>query len=306
MSQISLIPWAKNKSLVIFFGLWLLTGLKAAIAQERGLPSFQSSVGKSETLKINLQGNRLRIEANQIGWHELLTTLKEKTHIAFYGIIPLKSAVTVTIPDLPVTEALQQLFSHRFDFVLQFSGQNTHNTAAPKAVWLLGNAIENVAQAGQLNIKKTNDKPNSGLNPYKTAVYEVLAAEGRENETIQELMDKARSNDNPEVRLQALASLSGQEQPDEIATKLVLETALEDKDSRVREYAVQALASQDGREANEYLREALNDPDADVRMRAVESVGLEGQGIELLHEALSNADELIQTIAEERLKQVKQ
>jgi HEAT repeat protein len=137
-------------------------------------------------------------------------------------------------------------------------------------------------------------------------VNKMPVAESSENETIQELMDKARNNDNPEVRLQALASLSGQEQPDKTATKLVLETALEDKDSRVREYAVQALASQDGREANEYLREALNDPDAGVRMRAVESVGLEGQGIALLQEALSNPDELVQTIAEERLKQVKQ
>lgn len=296
LSQILAIPWAGKKSLILFLGLWLLTGVKAEVAHEHGLTSSQLSINKSEHLKINLQGNRLSIEAKQASWQELLAKLKEQTHISIQSARPMTSIVTVSIPSLPVTEALQQLFNHRFDFVFLFSEQNTHQTAVPKAVWLFGNAIENVAQVGRVDGKKTHDKPN----PDKTAVND-------ENETVQELIDKARNEENPELRIQALASLSGrQEQADKSAEKLALEAALDDKEASVRQYAVQALASQGGQAATEYLREALDDPDAGVRMQAVESVAPEGQGIALLQEALSNPDELVQTMAEERLKQVNQ
>ena len=293
----------KNYCLTLCFSL-LLSGVTAVFARQAEVTSLPASAAKGN-IQINLQTNRLSIEAKQVSWQELLAKLEEKTSIDILGVIPTDSTVTVSIPSLPVTEALQRLFSHRFDFVLLYPEPNTRQSAItkaiPKTVWLFGNAMANATQSDK-HVSKANGKPISGLKPDKPPVSNEPAGGNSKHETIQELIDKARKDENPEARLQALASLSGQEQPDKTAAKLALETALEDKDSRVREYALQALAQQDGQEATEYLREALNDPDPGVRMRAIESVGLEGQGLALLHEALSNPDELVKTIAEERFK----
>lgn len=296
-------PWAKNKSTVFFFGLWLLTGHETVIAQLATTQSLASSVN-SEILNIHLKGNRLSIEAKQVPWQQLLTKLEEKTQISIQSAKPIESTVTVSIHSLPVNEALQQLFNHRFDSVFLFSEQKAPNSTMPKTVWLLGNPI-NVAKASSHSVKQTNDMAKPAPKPDKAAAENASILNSNEHETVQELVDKARNEENPELRIQALASLSGrQEQADKSAEKLALETALDDKEASVRQYAVQALASQGGQSATEHLREALDDPDAGVRMQAVESVALEGQGIALLQDALSNPDELVQTIAEERLKQV--
>jgi hypothetical protein len=284
-------PWTKNNNYLVIIGLGLLTGINSVIGKEQGLSPSRVSVIKNKYLTINRQGNRLNIEASQVTWQELLTRLKEKADINIQSAIPLQSMVTVSIPSQPVTEALQQLFNHRFDFVFLFSDQNPKFSAVPKTVWLLGNENE---QAASLGIKTIPAKLTPDPNLYET--------EG--TKSVQKLVDQARNEGNPELRLQALASLSGQGQLDKNAAKLALEAALDDKDASVRGYAVQALASQDGQAATEYLRAALDDPDAGVRIKAVESAALEGQGIDLLQDALTNPDELIQTIAEERLKQV--
>jgi hypothetical protein len=302
-------PMAKNNCLVFFFGLWLLTGYKTAIAQEE-LVQLLKPLVKSEALRVNLQENRLSIEAKQVPWQQLLTMLEEKTQVSIQSARPIESTVTVSIPALPITEALQQftealqqLFNHRFDSVFLLSEQKAPNSVAPKSVWLLGNAI-NVAKASSHSVEKTSDMPKP--TPDKAAVDNESMLDGNEHETVQELADKARNAENPELRIQALASLSGrQEHADNSDEKLALETTLTIRRRACGNMQCKPWPAR-GDAATEYLREALDDPDAGVRMKAVESVAPEGQGIALLQEALSNPDELVQTMAEERLKQVNQ
>jgi hypothetical protein len=302
LSQALDINRAAKKSLILFLGLGLLSGVKAEVAQDHGLSLLKPSIDKNEDVKINLHENLLSIDAKQVPWQKLLAKLKEKTQISIQTAKPIESIVTVSIPALPVTEALQQLFIHRFDSVFLLSEQKADNSAIPKAVWLFGDAKDNSARTNLSEAKYANNK--TGKNSFATAGSNIPVKEYIDDATIMAVVDKARNSENPEARVEALASLSGQGQPDENSVKLALETALVDTDARVREYAVQALANQNGQDAVVYMRDALGDPDAGVRMKAVESIVLEGQGITLLQEALNNPDELVRAIAEERLKQI--
>ncbi|MGH8533262.1 MAG: HEAT repeat domain-containing protein [Gammaproteobacteria bacterium] len=81
-----------------------------------------------------------------------------------------------------------------------------------------------------------------------------------------------------------------------------IEAGLSDKDARVRGQALQALANLVGTEAMPQLWQALRDPHAEVRIRAVENAGSVEQGKALLEEALSDENEVVRAMARARLE----
>ena len=284
----------------LFIGLWLQGAIQNASGQNDLLQ--QHIANGTVALTVDMKGNLLSIDAKQASWQSLLSEIEEKAHIPIHCAIPLKEPVTVSISAVPVKDALESLFGPGADFVFQFSNMTSQPYVMPREVWVLGHYIGFDTQTKQSisgNIKK-------GLNPTLAGSNTLSEGERFELETVDQLVEKARSAKNPESRVLALASLSGHEEIDEEAAKLALDAAFNDKDPSVREYAVQAFASQDGAEAAEYLRQALQDTDSSVRIKAIENMSLKHQGIDLLQEALSNSDQLVQAIASDRLKQLTQ
>ncbi|MEQ1546229.1 HEAT repeat domain-containing protein [Methyloglobulus sp.] len=286
-------PWAKNKGIVFFFGLWLLTGSETAIAQAETPKSFATSVN-NEILNINLQGNRLSIEAKHISWKKLIKRLEEVTHILIYGYLPMKSEVSVSIPENTLMETLGQLFGPGMDFVFHYPKDGLHGFEMPKEIWVLGSFLGHGVQTM---------KVTSGSIPKNQRVELEEYSFDKEKEIVDALVEKARNDINPESRIEAMTSLVAN-QIDDTAIEQTLEAALKDKEPSVRGYAVHALANKEGEQATEHLRRTLQDIDAEVRKKAVENVVPEGQGIALLKEALTNPDQLVQDIAAERLKQI--
>jgi hypothetical protein len=263
---------------------------------------LHQTIHGTTAFNVSLKDSLLSIDAKQVPWQELLKQIRDKTRIPIHCAIPLKGSVTLSFTALPVKDALERLFGPGADFVFHYPKEATQLFAVPKEVWVLGSFVEYDAQAAQTTSSKMQNVLASEVSTPST-VENAVHEEGKlDNETVDELAERARNDENAESRTQALASLSGHGQTDEIAAKLALDTALTDKDPSVREYAVQALANQAGQEATEQLRLALQDPDPGVRIKAVESVTLNDQGIALLQEARASKDELIQAIATDRLK----
>jgi HEAT repeats len=290
----------------LFLGSWLLAGAQAAFCRDDvPRPLLRSIIGIT-AFNVGLKDSLLSIDAKQAPWQELLKQIEDKTHISLHCAIPLTGSVTVSFPALPVKEALERLFGPGADFVFRYPKEASQPFATPKEVWVLGSFVGHDTQAVQTTPSKAENAHDSEVSAPSTAENTLQEASNLDNETVDELVERARNDENAESRIQALASLSGHGQTDGTAAKLALDTALADKDPNVREYAVQALANQAGQEATEQIRLALQDPDSGVRVKAVESVALNGQGIALLQEALANGDEIIQAIAADRLKQVTQ
>lgn len=287
--------WSKNAGSVVLCSLGLFTCSEIAVSQTDTYTQLTPALTQG-VLNISLSNNRLSIEAKQVSWQCLLAMLEKKTQIPIKSAKKMPSIVTMSIPAQPVTQALQELFEHRFDFVFQFSGHKAPDSKTPKAVWLLGNAENNV-QAINTESKKTNGKPRI------TVVGNEALFIQNDQETVLELVNKAKNEINPKMRIQALARLVAN-QIDDTAIEETLESALKDNDPNVREYAVLAVANKEGEQATEHLRRALQDPDAEVRKKAAENVVLAGRGIALLKEALTNPDQSVQDIAAERLNQV--
>jgi hypothetical protein len=294
-------PWAKNKGIVFFFGLWLLTGSETAIAQAEAPKSLDSSVNK-EVLNVNLKGNRLSIEAKQVTWQKLINKLEKETLIPIHGYLPMKSIVTVSIPERHIIETLEQLFGPGMDFVFQYPKGRLQGYAIPKEIWVLGNFIGHGIQFKQTvygNLQGSQRVNSNNLAVAHHSPTDYLS----DDEKVDVLVKIARTDINPDSRIQALTSLVAN-QIDDTAIEQTLEAALKDKEPSVRGYAVHALANKEGEQATEHLRRTLQDTDAEVRKKTVENVVSEGQGIALLKEALTNPDQLIQDIAAERLRQI--
>lgn len=277
----------------LFLGSWLFGGTQTALCRDDAPRPLQRSIYETAAFKVGLKDSLLSIDAKQAPWQELLKQIRDKTHIPIHCAIPLKGSATVSFTALPVKEALERLFGPGADFVFRYPKGASRTFAVPKEVWVLGSFIGHDTQSVvQTMASKTKVVPQE--------------VDKHDNETTDELVERARNDENAESRIQALASLSGHGQTDETAAALALGAALSDKDPSVREYAVQALANQSGQDTTEQLRLALQDPDSGVRIKAAESVPLKDQGITLLQEALSSKDKMIQAIAADRLKQVTQ
>jgi hypothetical protein len=236
----------------------------------------------------------------------------------FHISAPLTGTVTVSCTELPVKQALERLFGPEADFVFRYPEGAPQPLAVPQEVWVLGKVEAANARALPITASKAvlgseKSPPSIGLDPAmegsNQSVTDAVAPDAPEDivehdeETLEELVEWARSDKDAETRVQALSSLSSHAEADEGAVESVLDAALTDKDPGVRGYAVQAIASRKGPAATEQLRQALKDSDPGVRIMAVDSVVPKEQGLALLQEALSDADELVRTIARDRLKQ---
>jgi hypothetical protein len=130
----------------------------------------------------------------------------------------------------------------------------------------------------------------------------ALLAERDRQGAIAALLDVTRSA-QPEVRLRAFEFFQQSAGEDDRMLLSALNEALDDEDANVRSYAIQALAERGGAGAIEFLRQAFHDPDPSVRMVVIDRVAPRGQGRLLLQEALSDADEVVRSLAASRLKQ---
>jgi hypothetical protein len=272
-------------------------------------------------LRVDYANGRLSVEAKQQPWGKLLEEIRKKTNIHFhYHSIPLDGSVTLSFAALPVKQALEHLFGSDASFAFRYPDVTGgfQPSAHPTEVWVFGKAWDGGSEA----IRIASGKPEgesaasgSSIPADPGQVFETPDdateqatppddAKGVEEDPDQ--LIEMTKNEDPEVRLQALLALSDSGKADEDTIWSALDAALTDKDASVRGNAIQALARRAGPDtpnATAHLWQALRDPHPGVRMMAVDSIPSNDQGIALLQEALSDADETIRSVAAFRLEQ---
>lgn len=289
-----------------------------ASSSEEGCRTLRLAVSKPPRFSVSFEDGLLSIEAKQRPWTQVIEAIRERTGMRFHYSIALEGSVTVSFTALPIKQALERLFGLEADFVLRYPERVFQPLAVPEEVWVLGSVrgggVQPLQSIGdQIPLETSN--PSDGTRPVieeskSTGKYAVAEdAHGgldlNDIQVVDHLVELARDQD-PATRVQALSTLSGRGKADEGAVELALDVALTDKIPSVRGSAVQALAIRRGPEAMEHLWHALEDPDPGVRIMAIESAASMEQGIILLREALSDKDELVRSIAADRLKQIRQ
>lgn len=109
--------------------------------------------------------------------------------------------------------------------------------------------------------------------------------------------------DDPGQRAQSVAHLAQRSGNDDPAVNSVLLELLNDESAEVREQAIVGLVRRNDTNAREVLRQALRDPNEQVRAVAVEHITADRQGSDLLREALHDSDASIRAMAQTKLEQ---
>lgn len=310
------LPSITSRAALLVFGL--LFGCEAARSREDPtavpLDRFES-----RTCSISFQGGLLSLHARKKPWAEVLGELTKKTGVHFHSALPLEGSVTVSIVAVPIEKALEHLFGPEADFMLRYpqGADASASSAVPNDVWVLGKVLRGGSQADRENDATPLPGPAASNLPLDSGkalegpmpTGNFAAAEDThadrtliEEQSIDNLIVMT-GNQEPQLRIHALAALSEGGLADEGAVRSALDAALDDKNANVRAYAVQALAGRGGPELAAILGRALRDPDPNVRIMAVDQMVPQDQGITLLQEALSDTNETVRTIAAERLKQ---
>jgi hypothetical protein len=102
-------------------------------------------------------------------------------------------------------------------------------------------------------------------------------------------------------RLLALQYLTQARWVDEETVFSVLSDSLKGQDIDARFCAIRALAERENPRAIDVLGDALNDPDPNVRLMVVQSLGQKQAGIPLLEKAAADADEMVSSAATQEL-----
>jgi hypothetical protein len=104
------------------------------------------------------------------------------------------------------------------------------------------------------------------------------------------------------ARLRALQLMDQDSQMDRSAVMSVVSAALDDHDTALRDYAIQALGRDAGNDSLNLLRQQLDTGDANVRLNVIQSISQRPDARTLLQQAASDPDPSISALANELLR----
>src|SRR5262249_27246888 len=157
-----------------------------------------------------------------------------------------------------------------------------------------------IAQQGNLHdLQQALSNPD----PFVQATAFTLFAEQDRQGAIAAVLGLSASEQS-EQRWQALQLLHQSEAVDEETVLSALHTALGDTDMTVKSFAIHALAHPGGVKVFEHLHQAFRDPDPAIRLSVLESVIQLDDGLPLVQEGLTDAEETIRVLARSRLELV--
>ncbi len=289
---------------------WLCTA--SALANGPAPQAIESPTPDPQSLQLRFDDGLLSLHAKQRSLAEVLGAIRKATGIRLHHPLPLPESITESFTALPVKSALERLFGPEASLVFRFevADEAPGPLAVPKEVWVVGTirarGTAATAEGGESRspVAAPDAAPRPATTPTLTGEDQSLLPGLGHEEAIDSLLGMTRDED-PEMRLQALAALSQGAQggeSDKATVRSAIDAALTDKDARVRGQALQALANLGEAEAMPKLWQALRDPDPDVRILAIESAGPGEQGRALLDAALADEDESVRAVARARLQ----
>ena len=211
---------ARRRSIAI--GAMLVTAwLSTATALANGPESqpVKSQTPESQSLQLRFDDGLLSLHANQRPFTEVLGAIQKATGIQLHYPLPLPGSITGSFTALPIKRALERLFGREASLMFRYpaGGETPGPLVVPKEVWVIqtihARGIEGFAAAAERSertqrpVAAPEAPPSPSLTPALTTEDQALLPGLGDEEAMDGLLGMAR-DDDPEMRLQALATLS--------------------------------------------------------------------------------------------------
>lgn len=296
---------------------------------------FVVAAPASASLQVQWRNDRLSVVAEKIPLAQLVQAIVQQTGMDIRVGDGWDTLVSVRFEQTPLEDVFQRLFVNSLVVWKSFSGLNQQPILALVSgvkvkhtdVWTWAGEGTS-AQAGDTEDECVSEEEESAAHEERLerlytsarqgdvqALREALADDPdptvrttafkllveRSREAAVALLANMAQVGPTEKRLQALQLAYQAEQVTPGVTMSILGAALSDEDSSVKGYAIHALAALEGNEAVSYLQQTLHDPDASVRLLAVQEFGRRDDSRLLLQEALGNDDAAVRELASSML-----
>lgn len=259
-------------------------------------------------LKVDYAGGKLSVTADQVPLSQVLQEVGKKTGLEVRGLTEAGKTVAVQFSGVSVAQAVQDLLGGT-NYVVFGSLSSPASVRAARAVILnaaAGAAIDigNEAQTGQTAAAQAKRSTWRGqlmsTNPAEqdAGFREVIRMGPKE--AYDALADVIANGDGI-ARLRALQFMDQDGQIDPSMVMGSLRDALNDQDSVLRDYAVQALGRHPGADSLDLLRQVYSDGDSTVRLNVIEAVSQRADAHVLLQQAAADPDQAVSSLANELL-----
>ncbi len=242
----------------------------------------------------NEKGGELMLEVRQLLLSKALDAVAGKIHVPIhYSALP-EELVTATCKGNSLKQVLECLLDKKADLIFRYQtgSVNVDGERLVAEAWVLGPKANKAA--ANLESPTVADMTGKGSRAFPTNHKVRKALPDRTDE----LLAKAQSTISDE-RVEAIAALLTGGRKGDSDVKAQLEQALTDRDPNVRAQAISSLSHREGSDANGYIQQALLDSSEDVRIMAVEGIV---DDVALLQQAASDSDESVRSLAQIKLE----
>jgi hypothetical protein len=280
----------------------------ASASAEQVSNGVQSSPASSIQLTLSEQApTTLYLEVGHAPLGQVLKEIVSKTGAKIhYSVLP-DEPVTATCAGATVKQIMECLLGSRVDRIYRNLPETLtvkaktgllNNSIQPQEIWILGSRYGNasgtmhcVLDGSQVSKNKQNKAVHSEDNPNRALIR------------MAQITNDPRF---AELRKQALSMLATQGRTGDAETDAditeTLHKALTDEDAEMRAQAVFGLMQQDKAD-DSILLDALQDKNADVRLMAVDNANADNpQGRAVLNQALNDSDADVRAFAEHKLE----
>ncbi len=230
----------------------------------------------------------IQLQVEQASLKAVLSELSRVTGAVIHYSVLTDVFITATCVADNLKAVLQCLLGESQNIVYQYA-HNKGQAGMPSEVWVLGSSLAGLTlQEDRGGVSCQGDRADLAAIPKNT--------KQADEKLVAQLIVKLESAD-PKQRADAIADLATKIAMDNIEVDNILLMAMGDKSARVREQVLFAWVYRNGRAAIFELQQALQDPVASVRLKAVDLA----QDAAVLRLALLDGDALVRQLAEMKL-----
>ena len=266
------------------------------------------------TLKVDYTAGKLSVTAEKVPLSQVLQEVGHRTGLEVRGLTEIGQVASVQFSGVPVGEAIRNLLDGA-NYAL-FGRLNSPEDVSQARVVILSSAdgatidfgsqarsapaappTQSAAAQAQRNLWRAH---LMSANPAEQdAGFREVVKLGPK-EAFDALEDVIVNGDGV-ARLRALQFMDQDDDIDQNAVMGALRDALNDQDSTMRDYAVQAIGRHPGPESIDVLRQVFNDGDAAERLSVLEAVSQRSDAKAILQQAISDPDQAVSGLATELL-----
>ncbi|MEQ1557595.1 MAG: HEAT repeat domain-containing protein [Methyloglobulus sp.] len=280
--------FARNGSIFLLLG-----HIGLAVAQPPSA-SAPANNGRTALVTNGGQGAEIQLEVRQMPLAKVLDSVAKQTKVPIhYSVLP-EGVITATCVGSALKLVLECLLNRKADLIVRYpkkADKSASNSQILEA-WVLGSKLEAAITPSGL-CTATSETGSMRLSQQEAEIERDADQSGA-------LLKLAKSQ-NADERTNAIGALLAIGRDGDPAIKAALEEALHDQDANVRSQAVSTFTHRGDIDKEEQLaaiREAMQDESTDVRMMAVDGIA---DDVALLQQAVNDEDEVIRTLAQEKL-----